>query len=327
MEHRKFSILNCNKLAKERRSSNCLISPFLLTILVSPLVLFRPTRMIGVSKLPSMQALASYASGAGFTQLLTPSELILQNALLELILNVCERGQVLASDLDVLRQAWNGLSEQLPLLPPGGEQGGSGGSGAVDQQMQVDGSMADNGNDRGADEHREEGGNTGENREDGRGAEESGGEGKGVEPQGAQPMEVDSAFTESQLAALSQNPLNSPPIDWSQRTRGNRVMYHGQQSSSVPFGTRQPKKSKTSQKDNGDADKEGEKEHESEDDDTGVYEDGEDEDIYEDGEEKELYRYTVTFDIPDLTRPPSPTPPITATPKVRPSQSNNKVSF
>ena len=87
--------------------------------------------MIGVFRLSSMQQLAMHMSDASFTQLLMPSEHILHNALLKVILKLCECGFVV--------QTWSRLSQLLPLLPPEQEQGGSRGSAAP--QVEVNGAL------------------------------------------------------------------------------------------------------------------------------------------------------------------------------------------
>src|SRR5258708_18303780 len=145
--------------------------------------------MISFFRLPSIQQLAIHTSDASFTQLLTPSEHFLHNALLTIIFKFCETGSLDKDFSEGLVQAWSGLSQCLPLLPPEGEQGGSRGS--VD--LEVDG--VNNGH------------TDGEGRDENRGDEEG------------DAMDVDHVHTGDDIEPLpgsSSGQKHVPLTDWSQ---------------------------------------------------------------------------------------------------------------
>src|SRR5258708_23077789 len=99
-----------------RRSFN--IGPFILTTLVSPLVLLRTTSMTKYHNFPPLSSLASYAIQGNFQSIIMPPEQMLQNALLRVIFNCCNRGSFELSDFTILRDAWNASGRQSFMFQP-----------------------------------------------------------------------------------------------------------------------------------------------------------------------------------------------------------------
>src|SRR5260370_36719710 len=86
-------------------------------VLISPLALIHPTSITVISQLPSFHRLAHHASSGEFSDLMTPLELHLQNALLRVVFNVCDCGFLHGDDLQVLWDAWREISENI--IPSG----------------------------------------------------------------------------------------------------------------------------------------------------------------------------------------------------------------
>lgn len=199
----------------------CSVAPFLLAVLISPLILLRPTHMTHYSQIPTLNQLASYASSGEFLTLMTPSEVTLQNALLSVIFNICERGHLAQSDLASLMDAWDGLSHHLELPPPGGSEGGAGAT-ANNGEGSGDGNgdtTANNGeaNEQGnGDGNEGEGGNTGEGGNEGE--NEAGGDDMDVDMR--PPLDGDAAAASS---SGQKRPL-TPSADWSGRLRPSKVV-------------------------------------------------------------------------------------------------------
>ena len=193
--------------------------------------------MIGVSRLPSVQQLAVHTSNASFTQLLTPSEHILHNALLTVVFKFCEAGSLDKDFFEGLVQAWSGLSQHLSILPPEGEQGESRGS----ADLEVDGA------------------NTG--RADGEGRDENRGDEEG------DVMDVDPLHTGEDVEPLpgsSSGQKCFPPTDLSQRLR-SRPNY--QPSSHSHSGARRKRRAvERPREDNGDEENGDNTVHDSDDD-------------------------------------------------------------
>ena len=176
----------------------CSVAPFLLAVLISPLILLRPTHMTHYSQIPTLNQLASYASSGEFLTLMTPSEVTLQNALLSVIFNICERGHLAQSDLASLMDAWDGLSHHLELPPPGGSEGGAGatannGEGSGDGNGDTTANNGEANKQGNGDGNEGEGGNTGEGGNEGE--NEAGGDDMDVDTR--PPLDGDAAAASS----------------------------------------------------------------------------------------------------------------------------------
>ncbi|KAF8313937.1 uncharacterized protein EI90DRAFT_3136308 [Cantharellus anzutake] len=98
-------------------------SPFItlaLAVCVSPLVLLMDTTMNRAGTVPTWTSLASHVcQGAPFPSI-SGGEVVMENAILQVVVSVCERGGLAVQDLYILNHAWTYLNHNTssPQAPP-----------------------------------------------------------------------------------------------------------------------------------------------------------------------------------------------------------------
>ena len=73
--------------------------------------------MTNYHNFPPLSSLASYAIQGNFESIIMPPEQILQNALLTVIFNCCDRGSFESSDFSVLTEAWKHIRSSVVHVP------------------------------------------------------------------------------------------------------------------------------------------------------------------------------------------------------------------